>query len=837
LHIKKSKLKAMLVIALLAASASHANNAFAESAPVSGKDMLDQAVALYEKLIDDSIDIPQQLSDYNVEDYILKSVVLGYINLDEAESPSLIEYARKQDVMNLLYKTVINYDSSYILSDDEAAHILNECYDNAYIDDENRIAYAFMIKHGIITAKVDTEPNKLVTWDSCRILVDLIYDYFVQEITFTVNGIDVTMGTNFASLVPSLGTPDRIDVSDYGYEWYIYNSDADNFCMIGVENGRICGFFTNAKEFCVNGTINKGDDITVTEDISSQNVKFFADAQGKIDSVFYTSRENSHSKNEENIRTRVIQLLDIINAKRIQNDKNPYVLDMDLSNASWLKSLETIESYEESDDRFRSLDIFHIYGKLIARDNDVVFADASKNTAIGIDATLHNDILYTSFIIDENVEPSPIEQASEISDKSVEHNFTILPKAEANGIIPLTEVHNDAELEAPQISNPNVSKVEEGDDIVIDMKKPVSDEYLLEVYDMEKGEYLVNSYITTNEDKISLPAEILNNGVDYSITLSSVNNSGEKASADSVLVSYGDASDSGVKITTPGGKTENDYIPLTWESEQYTDFYIDVYNSNGDLVVSTIIENENEALIQGLDPDKYCIYVTALRKGTTIEKAQDLIKTEIVLPKPVINEFILDKDDKYYFVYEDETLGVLYFYDEEIIDVVENGKTVKKKKIIQKQVKSTKAYRQLAKYQMRLEYITGDPVPVKTLNPSGTAIVTEAMKYIGIPYKWGGTSPDGFDCSGLVQYVCHSLGIEVDRVTHEQVTNGYHVEKGNLLPGDLIFFTDESDYVHHVGIYIGDNKFIHAPQTGDVVKVSELSGSYLDNYFEARRVY
>ena len=81
----------MLVIALLAASASYANSAFAESAPVSGKDMLDQAVALYEKLIDNSIDIPQQLSDYNVEDYILKSVVLGYINLDEAESPSLIE--------------------------------------------------------------------------------------------------------------------------------------------------------------------------------------------------------------------------------------------------------------------------------------------------------------------------------------------------------------------------------------------------------------------------------------------------------------------------------------------------------------------------------------------------------------------------------------------------------------------------------------------------------------------------------------------------------------------------------------------------------------------------
>ena len=827
----------MLVIALLAASASYANSAFAESAPVSGKDMLDQAVALYEKLIDNSIDIPQQLSDYNVEDYILKSVVLGYINLDEAESPSLIEYARKQDVMNLLYKTVINYDSSYILSDEEASHILNECYDNAYIDDENRIAYAFMIKHGIITSKVDTQPNKLVTWDSCRILVDLIYDYFVQEVTFTVNNIDVTMGANFANIATLLGTPDRIDVSDYGYEWYVYNSDADNFCMVGVENGRICGFFTNAKEFCVNGSIKKGDDIATTEDITSQNVNFFADSQSKIDAVFYTSRENSHSKNEENIHTRVVQLLDIINAKRVQNNKNQYVLDLDLSNASWLKSLETIESYEEADDRFRSLDIFHIYGKLVARENEIIFADTDKNTAIGIDATLHEDILYTSFIVDESVEPSSLAPVSEKLDKTEEYGFTILPKAEANGIVPLAEVRNNDELEAPQISNSNSSKVNNGDDIVIDMKKPVSDEYLLEVYDMEKGDYIVNSYITTNEDKISLPAEILDNGVDYSITLSSVNNSGEKASADSVLVSYGDASDSGVKIITPGGKTENDYIPLTWESEQYTDFYIDVYNSNGDLVVSTIIENENEALIQGLDPDKYCIYVTALRKGTTIEKAQDLLKIEIALPKPVINEFILNKDDKYYFVYEDETLGVLYFYDEEIIDVEENGKTVKKKKIIQKQVKSTKAYRQLAKYQMRLEYITGDPVPVKTLNPSGNAIVNEAMKYIGVPYKWGGTSPEAFDCSGLVQYVCNSLGIEVDRVTHEQVTNGYHVEKGNLLPGDLIFFTDETDYVHHVGIYIGDNKFIHAPQTGDVVKVSELSGSYLDSYYEARRVY
>ncbi len=87
-----------------------------------------------------------------------------------------------------------------------------------------------------------------------------------------------------------------------------------------------------------------------------------------------------------------------------------------------------------------------------------------------------------------------------------------------------------------------------------------------------------------------------------------------------------------------------------------------------------------------------------------------------------------------------------------------------RRKSFRNKLKATKGYRQLAKYRNKMEYTTGDPV-IRTHmltgdNEKGNAIVSEAEKYLGVPYVWGGTTPDGFDCSGLVQYVCNSLGIK-----------------------------------------------------------------------------
>lgn len=118
----------------------------------------------------------------------------------------------------------------------------------------------------------------------------------------------------------------------------------------------------------------------------------------------------------------------------------------------------------------------------------------------------------------------------------------------------------------------------------------------------------------------------------------------------------------------------------------------------------------------------------------------------------------------------------------------------------------------------------------------GQAIVQTAKKYLGVPYVWGGTSPKGFDCSGFVQYVCRQNGISLPRVAASQRNAGTSVSRANLQPGDLVFFSS-GGRVSHVGIYIGNGNMIHAPQTGDVVKISSINSSYrVSNYAGAVRV-
>ncbi len=128
-----------------------------------------------------------------------------------------------------------------------------------------------------------------------------------------------------------------------------------------------------------------------------------------------------------------------------------------------------------------------------------------------------------------------------------------------------------------------------------------------------------------------------------------------------------------------------------------------------------------------------------------------------------------------------------------------------------------------------------DPTPVSS--SGGQAIVDTAMQYLGVPYVWGGTSPSGFDCSGLVQYVCRKNGISVSRVAADQRGDGTYVSRDNLQPGDLVFFSNGSN-IHHVGIYVGNGNMIHAPQTGDVVKISSIETPYrINQYAGAVRVW
>ena len=111
-------------------------------------------------------------------------------------------------------------------------------------------------------------------------------------------------------------------------------------------------------------------------------------------------------------------------------------------------------------------------------------------------------------------------------------------------------------------------------------------------------------------------------------------------------------------------------------------------------------------------------------------------------------------------------------------------------------------------------------------------VVGIAMQYLGTPYVYGGASPSGFDCSGFIMYVFAQIGVSLPHNAAAQYGYGSPVDRSQLQAGDLVFFNG----LGHAGIYIGGGNFIHSPHTGDVVKISSLSGWYASTWVGARRL-
>jgi len=117
-------------------------------------------------------------------------------------------------------------------------------------------------------------------------------------------------------------------------------------------------------------------------------------------------------------------------------------------------------------------------------------------------------------------------------------------------------------------------------------------------------------------------------------------------------------------------------------------------------------------------------------------------------------------------------------------------------------------------------------------------LLKRALALLGTPYRWGGTGTNGFDCSGLVGYVFKTaLGVELPRVSRDMANTGQRVDRSSLTAGDIVFFGVHGRRVDHVGIYVGNGQFLHAPRTGKDVMVSSLDQGYWSGKFmEARRV-
>ena len=110
--------------------------------------------------------------------------------------------------------------------------------------------------------------------------------------------------------------------------------------------------------------------------------------------------------------------------------------------------------------------------------------------------------------------------------------------------------------------------------------------------------------------------------------------------------------------------------------------------------------------------------------------------------------------------------------------------------------------------------------PAPTRAPR-SEVVSIAKRYLGAPYVWAASGPNSFDCSGLTMFVYRQVGVSLPHSSRAQINCGQRVSRGNLQPGDLVFFGSP---IHHVGIYVGGGMYLHAPRTGDVVKISSMGG-------------
>jgi len=134
-----------------------------------------------------------------------------------------------------------------------------------------------------------------------------------------------------------------------------------------------------------------------------------------------------------------------------------------------------------------------------------------------------------------------------------------------------------------------------------------------------------------------------------------------------------------------------------------------------------------------------------------------------------------------------------------------------------------------------------DVTPGKTAKSDrdmGFIAARTAERFVGIPYRWGGdTVVDGLDCSGFVRAVYNLCGVNIPRTSREQYKTGESVSKSELKDGDLVFFGSSASKINHVGIYVGNDKFVHAPRRGEDIKVAGIHENYFEKRFVGARRY
>lgn len=268
------------------------------------------------------------------------------------------------------------------------------------------------------------------------------------------------------------------------------------------------------------------------------------------------------------------------------------------------------------------------------------------------------------------------------------------------------------------------------------------------------------------------------------------------------------------------------------------------YKNGNDVVINLLVESksigdliERTETVKDVSKREKVIMETIKKEKVQLEETKVQVEKEVVTLnslkgelKKQIDEVNKQKEDQEAALAEAETVKNKYATEVKAIEDEINAEATRLRELREQQATATIAQSEPIDQSQQMSQSSQSTV---STSASVAAVLAEAERHLGKKYVLGANGPDTFDCSGFVQYVYKQCGVTLTRTTYTQVKGvGSYVAPGNEQPGDLVFF-GSVEAPHHVGIYVGNGMFIHAPETGDVVKYTKLI--YMP-YTQARRI-
>lgn len=557
-------------------------------------------------------------------DYLERACTLGIISSDDTAFYNPDEGVCAQEAAALCRRAVCAADSGFTITDDEANHILNTEYNNAVLDDDRRTDYAFAVKHGIIDPNLDENPLVSLPEEYTDKILYNTENIFFRNTALSLNNKKIRVGESVKTLIGKCGNPDRIDKTEYGFEWYVYNEDYSRFMMIGVEDGRVCALFSNAAGASVGG-LSIGADYSAVKSFASDTLMLIEDEQsGLLDAVYFnlrgTSSRTDYSAADKNEIQYALgaEVLDFINAARTKKKQAVFLENPELVSAAYENSRQYAQSGIElgtpGTHVILSADnIFKAYENMLSLRFAQIWEFSPKTVSYGGGGVY--DGVFTFAM-------------------SVPESRLTIPSA--HKVEPVYTQYAPIKSGTPALLNSlDGAVIAEGEPMRLELSAEGADSLLVEVLNCETRDYTVNARITGDLTEYVIPAERFESGADYELNVTAYYGGAEVMNS-FALLSYGEPSPIEILSPTP----EHDLtdaqsdINVIWKSDVYTDFQIELATDSNQPVASSRVIDAKETALEGLSAGKYILTVSAMRRDTNVIKSTAQTTFEIT-PKPV----------------------------------------------------------------------------------------------------------------------------------------------------------------------------------------------------------